>query len=441
MHSQNSSTMPSSTTNSDDEEAAAAPTIEAQIESARLVNVNILRGSPDKATYLAEVKRYQKWLSDHGRGADEEGRWITRQNLELYFSTCLAQERSGVQSTLARIGNGLQWYADFREYPGESFVVKDGLYKTSLRAAVVRSKQTSVAMSQAAYDFTEDGTEEANATTTPRKKVGDPHLGLKDVIPEEDRITIMKYIYGNRDEDWQDICVAHTWGNNAAARGASSRSFVACDLNLSRGFGPERTGPLGRAILLVLRKGDVHKERRDTDQQICTWRHRDYRLCSVFALSISLIHKVSRDNSINFYHADKYKRAKWWNIPVIDFNKCGEQASCMKQVYRATGVVASKVTHDRTHAIQYGGSESLQPYQIHSVSKHMTEKFYRSYQSEADKEVSSGLYKCRTCETNFHSLGLGFCHAYLRHVKSLQASPRMKLISLDELFLLYPTLQ
>jgi hypothetical protein len=46
------------------------------------------------------------------------------------------------------------------------------------------------------------------------KKVGDPHLGLKDVTPELDRIKVMKYIYAKRTHDWQDISVAHTWGNS-----------------------------------------------------------------------------------------------------------------------------------------------------------------------------------------------------------------------------------
>jgi hypothetical protein len=57
------------------------------------------------------------------------------------------------------------------------------------------------------------------------------------------------------------ILVSHTPGpgyNSAASRGASSHVFEAADLNLSRGFGPERSGPLSRALMLVLRRGDVH---------------------------------------------------------------------------------------------------------------------------------------------------------------------------------------
>jgi hypothetical protein len=162
-------------------------------------------------------------------------------------------------------------------------------------------------------------------------------------------------------------------------------------LNLSRGFGPERSGILSRALMLVLREGDVHKERRDTEQQICTWRHRDYRLCSVFSLSLSLIYKFSRDDSINFLHEDKPAGGKY----LLDYEKWGEQASPMRQIYEATGVIASKITHNRTHALQYGGAEGLMPYQLHSMSEHTTEKFHRSYQSEADKEVSTGgVYNC-----------------------------------------------
>jgi hypothetical protein len=62
----------------------------------------------------------------------------------------------------------------------------------------------------------------------------------------------------------------------------------------------------------------------------------------------------------------------------------------MRQIQEATGVIASKVEHNRTHTLQHSGAEGLMPYQLHSLYvKTSNGKFHRSYQSEADKEVSA----------------------------------------------------
>ena len=215
----------------------------------------------------------------------------------------------------------------------------------------------------------------------------DPHKRLKDTLLEEEWLRVMKHIYEKRENDWADCSGAHTWGNNAMLRGDSTQKFVLAHLNLSCGFGPERSGPLSRTLLLVLRRGDIHKERRDTDQQVAVWRHRDYRLCSVLATSLAIINRFVKDDSISFLHEDKFKRAPWWDIPLVDWQNYSDHSSAIRQVYKETGIVSSKITHDRTHAIQYSGAEGLMPYQLHALSKHLTEKFHRSYQSEADKEV------------------------------------------------------
>jgi hypothetical protein len=66
----------------------------------------------------------------------------------------------------------------------------------------------------------------------------------------------------------------------------------------------------------------------------------------------------------------------------------------MREVYNATGVESCKLTHHRTHAVQYAGSEGLAPWQINTLTKHMLQKFHSAYQSEVDKEslkVMSGF--------------------------------------------------
>ena len=98
--------------------------------------------------------------------------------------------------------------------------------------------------------------------------------------------------------DWDDCAFAFTVGCNGALRGASSRSLNLSDLNLSRGFGPERSGPWARCMMYVLRKGDQHKERHDTDQQVGVWRHRCYLLCPVFATAMKVIYLLRRRSEL-----------------------------------------------------------------------------------------------------------------------------------------------
>ena len=198
----------------------------------------------------------------------------------------------------------------------------------------------------------------------------------------------MGKIYPKRSTDWSDLAFSFTWGNNAAICGASSHKFSFCDLNLSRGFGPERKGPMAQCLLMILRRGDIHKDRRDTDQQVGAWRHRQYKLCTVLATLLHLIWKLKNMSNISFMHNNKKKRNNWWDLPLLDFEKISQQSGPMKKIYQRTGIITSKVTHDRTHCIQLGGSEGLAPYYLHALSKHITDKFHKSYQSEVDKEVS-----------------------------------------------------
>ena len=327
---------------------------------------------PANKTRRNEFTRYQKWLGENNLTCDDQGRFLTPENLEEYYSIHVAHHRTGTRNTLCCIASSLQWWANNREYVGEPtrLLCRTPLFLDCVTTALER---------QRVEKLQPDSTEST-------RRAPDPHKGLKDVLPEPDRQLIMEHVFRFR-KDWKECGISICWGNNAALRGASLRQFVLSDLNLSRGFGPEKSGPLARAMMFVLRRGDVHKERRDTDQQVCSWRHRDYRLCGVFSLALGLIYTLSNDNTINFYQPDKKKRADWWDIPLLNWDKWSDSGSAMRQIYKETGIISSKLTHDRCHAIQYGGSEGLAPHQIHSVSKHQTDKYSKSYQSEADREV------------------------------------------------------
>jgi hypothetical protein len=72
---------------------------------------------------------------------------------------------------------------------------------------------------------------------------------------------------------------------------------------------------------------------------------------------------------------------------VIAYDTLKEESNAMKDVCKATGVEGCKITHNRTYAVQMAGSEGLAPHQINSFTKHMLEKFHKSYQAEVDKEA------------------------------------------------------
>jgi len=254
----------------------------------------------------------------------------------------------------------------------------------------------------------------------------DPHLGLKDILPEADRIRMMEHIYRSR-RDWGAASVNFTWGINGAVRGASNRKLVLSDLNLSHGFGPERFGPLARALLLVMRKGAVHKDRHETDKQVCSWRHKNYLLCSNFSTATYVLWCLTHNDTIEFLQANKRERAPWWDIPLIDWdeysgkystelyelytlflcstslNLCpmrvlhAEASNSTREIYKATKVRNCKLTHHRTAALQYAGFEGLHPFQINSLTNHKNEKQQSAYQSQTEWEV-------RTCNMSFSFL-------------------------------------
>ena len=104
--------------------------------------------------------------------------------------------------------------------------------------------------------------------------------------------------------------------------------MVYADMNISYGFAPpcatdSRDDGNRAALLLVLRSGELHKDRHDTDEQVAVWRHRRYRECAVFATAAHLVWTISNNNHINFKHTNKKQRADWWDMPLVDWNEYG----------------------------------------------------------------------------------------------------------------------
>lgn len=332
-------------------------------------------------TYVGEYKKFCKWCMDELPHEDLPG-YISRANVDAYHTRAIIY-RSGNRNSVMRVAVGLQWfYANVEQPGGPAFAVR-----STVTANCINMQQ----------DRHKSGANERHGGV-------DPHKGLKDLMPEGDTKRIVTHIHKNR-SDWGSLSMSYTWGVNAGVRGASSRKLVLCDLNLSRGFGPEREGPRCRTLMLILRKGDVHKDNHGTDKQVACWRHRDYLLCSAFNTALHVINSLRANDSINFLHKEKKKRASWWDYPLIEYDTLSQESAAMTEVFLSTGVESSKLTHNRTQAVQRAGSEGLAPWQVNTFTKHLLNKFHTSYQSESDKEACKVMAGFSKDEAHFVAEG------------------------------------
>ena len=81
------------------------------IEAAPQESIEVLKRKQPSKTYLSEFKRYKKWLRNNDRTCDEEGRYLTDNNLEAYWTLDMAPLRNGNQGSLKRARNVLQRFA------------------------------------------------------------------------------------------------------------------------------------------------------------------------------------------------------------------------------------------------------------------------------------------------------------------------------------------
>ena len=245
--------------------------------------------------------------------------------------------------------------------------------------------------------------------------LADPHGNLKDVLPLSERRKLMTYVHTKRN-DWLSTSISLVWGQNAAVCGASQRKWVLSDLRLSGGFGPGETESHARCLMLILRKGKVHKDRFSKKKQVSAWRHKDYLLCTVFNTAATVIWRLhTLGNSVNF-SKPRRGRPMWWDLELLDWTTYNgksclvchsdidaywrfsflplflfstEQSSAYQQIYKGAGVKSCKVMHERTNAIQYAGSQGLTPPEIATFTKHLLEKLHQSYAPESNSRVST----------------------------------------------------
>ena len=71
-------------------------------------------------------------------------------------------------------------------------------------------------------------------------------------------------------------------------------------------------------------------DRHDTCRQVCAWRHKNWKLCSVLPLAIKVIRTLRhKGNEIVFRQPDKSVPAEWWDIPLIDWEDYSCKLKCI----------------------------------------------------------------------------------------------------------------
>jgi hypothetical protein len=279
---------------------AALPPV--AVGTARAATDAAVLSIPEVNDYRLQYSRFKAFVDGNGE-LNSTPCYLTRENVDAFFDADVRHRDVGL-SAMGKILPALRWYSTHREHVGaaEPFKVESAITKAAMKAQAAHFKSI-------------------GGTGNPGQ---DPHYGLKDNLSTQDRLMIMGHIYGIR-TNWAQEGFTFAWGNQAAIRGASNRKFVYADFRLSRGYGAEEEGALSRALLLVLRKGPIHKDRHDKDDQVAVWRHKEYKLCSIFSSAAHILTALKCDNNICFLHENKSIRAGWWDKEVIDLsNKDGK---------------------------------------------------------------------------------------------------------------------
>ena len=274
--------------------------LEASLENALVTRDN----AGCDATYTNEYKRFVLWVLDDPRLETQQPPFIRPHTVDAYYTKVVSKMTTS-KGCVNRVANALQHYyskveiVDRLEHQLEHGTQYEPLGNLRDRPLV----QNALAHQELVHG--------PQGTAKPGT---DPHKGLKDIISRRELLRAVDYIY--RDKEWGPLSLHFLYGQNGAIRGASNRNLKYCDLKHSGSFAPEEGQG---ALLVIIRKGNVHKDRHEQDKQVAYWRHKHYQLCSVFSTAAYMIWNLSKNNDINFCHLVTTERAPWWDIPLTDW--------------------------------------------------------------------------------------------------------------------------
>jgi hypothetical protein len=294
---------------------------------------DILDSGTVDVTYTREVEAYQKWINDNwdddyilmefpnmGRppgeefGNEERCCYITRSNLDAYFTFVVAH-RVGGRDHIKRIQHALKRYSTHQEHHLLDDDVRGSNFESETMKAALRAQQIQ---------------EKHRGSIGWQLDDKCPHRFCKHTLSISERTRVVSAAM--KSGEWQNAIIAINLGHNIAIRGASTRQLTISDLRLSNGYGPGsnksddcRGERFDRTLLVILRKGQVHKDRFKTTKQVGFWRHKNWLLDPNFSIGLSLIYNLRKaGRSIEFTLRPEggnlaTTRPHWWDRPLIEW--------------------------------------------------------------------------------------------------------------------------
>jgi hypothetical protein len=318
---------------------------------------NVVETAPKAdATYTREWNAFQKFV-DEKRGLEElplGPRYLTRDNVDLYFAEKIAYRREVMPETARRAVSGLQFFAKHLEYiDGSETVIVDN------SDAVTRALD---AQRQRYFECIAD------------QEMLDPHANLPtDVLSEEDHEKAIHEIFFKNYPNWQDLALSWTLCTQTYVRNHSASMFVFADLKVDRSHGPEKHGSEAKIMSYIMRHGR-HKKKHDKTKVVGAWRHTDFRRCSTGILAMALMTRLHYNRNRNIYMTAN-NNSPWRKGPLISGWK--DQRSALKAynaLLQATNISWGKVTHMRKTGMEQSSARGdLDPKEQSTMSKHKTD--------------------------------------------------------------------
>ena len=152
--------------------ASADDILEAQLATNHTEVSRLVKLDP---SYKSEYKRFVKWVTETPELATTRPPFITRANIDHYYSRVVAYHR-GARNHIRRTVSALQKCSKIIELQWD-FVMDSPVVAQALATQEVLEK-TRVC---------------GNPGT-------DPHKGLKDMLLEQEKVKLLTYVYRNRDD-------------------------------------------------------------------------------------------------------------------------------------------------------------------------------------------------------------------------------------------------
>jgi hypothetical protein len=318
-------------------------------------------------SYVREWNLYKEWvLLNRANNIIPAGaKFITTENVDLYFSESVAFHHVVIPATARRILCALQAFANDVEYIDgsqeldlESYSVKQALKSQSRR-----------------HDDHKGG------------QIEDPHSNLPtDVLSEADTLRVIAACINA--PNWRDLCLSWTTCEQTFIRNHSMRQLTLADLRHNTTHGPstDEDSIDSHMMSMIMQKGR-HKERATKKRVVGAWRHKNYMKCSIGHLAMNFMCRFHSDADLNFFKhlngADKGK-CDWMKKPLIQgWRDENAVHNAYIAILRRVGVAWAKVTHMRKAGMEYASARGeLGEKAVASMSKHQTDKISTAYVTE-----------------------------------------------------------